>query len=126
MLVQEDSGRLPVLVVDEIGKMQWFSKKFQSALVSLIQRDDVTALVTLPKVSAKEVEEAVVKYPSTRWFEVAIVLALNLAYLSGTLIRLRVTSPIKAAMNGTEYCCATNGLNKNYSVKVHTGKGAYT
>ena len=104
MLVQEDSGRLPVLVVDEIGKMQWFSKKFQSALVSLIQRDDVTALVTLPKVSAKEVEEAVVKYPSTRWFEVAIVLALNLAYLSGTLIRLRVTSPIKAAMNGTELC----------------------
>lgn len=70
--MQASAAIAPVLVVDEIGKMEMFSGNFQKAVSQLLCKKDVTLLATIPVKSANPIPlvEEVRRHPEVRLFEV--------------------------------------------------------
>jgi len=76
LLSQDSAGQpLPVIVIDEIGKMELFSQKFEQMVRSLMSTSNVTLLATIPQkrqipvTFANEVRTS----PTVRLFEVRTV-----------------------------------------------------
>ena len=90
MTVQSSPGQLPVIVVDEIGKMELFSRSFEDAVRQLMSCSRVILLATIPAQRRIPVEFAdeVRHSPTVRLFEVRMLirfLASNFLYFSSVL-----------------------------------------
>jgi len=82
-MLQNAPGQLPVIVVDEVGKMELFSKTFEQVVRNLMSCSNVTLLVTIPEKRRIPVEFAdeIRRSPTVHLFEVRMrAVALFLAF----------------------------------------------
>jgi len=86
VIVQKGPCQLPIIVVDEIGKMELFSSEFEQAVSQLLSHTSVTLLGTIPQKRAIAVKFAdkVRSSPTVHLFEVRmfIVFLSSDLYLS--------------------------------------------
>lgn len=69
MLVFQKKG---VLIIDEVGKMELFSKKFEDAVASLFKNSNIQILATVP-VKGPYFVETLKKHPNCQLFTVSIL-----------------------------------------------------
>jgi len=79
MILQSGAGRLPVIVVDEIGKMELFSRTFEQVVRDLMSCSNLTLLATIPEKRRVPVAFAdeIRRSPSVHLFEVRTCAVLS-------------------------------------------------
>jgi len=76
-----DPAQMPVIVVDEIGKMELFSHTFEQTIRQLMSRHDLTILATIPdkrKLPVALVDE-IRRSSTVRLFEVRLLYSTSYA-----------------------------------------------
>jgi len=77
-------GQLPVIVVDEVGKMELFSKTFEQVVRNLMSSSNLTLLATIPEQRRIPVEFAdeIRRSPTVHLFEVRMLAVGDLLALA--------------------------------------------
>ncbi|KAH8360609.1 hypothetical protein KR200_010094 [Drosophila serrata] len=68
--IRDDGAKPGLLVIDEVGKMEMFSKRFESTIDDLIQKKQIPLVITIPENSSLKLVERLRKSPRSMLFQV--------------------------------------------------------
>ncbi|KAH8239896.1 hypothetical protein KR032_009117, partial [Drosophila birchii] len=67
--IKDDGAKPGLLVIDEVGKMEMFSKRFESTIDDLLEKKQIPLLITIPEKSSLKLVERLRKAPKSVLFQ---------------------------------------------------------
>ncbi|KAH8286271.1 hypothetical protein KR054_005696, partial [Drosophila jambulina] len=68
--INEDGAKPELLIIDEVGKMEMFSKRFEATIDDLLQKNQIPLVITIPEKSSLKLVEQLRKSPRSMLFQV--------------------------------------------------------
>ncbi|KAH8322242.1 hypothetical protein KR059_009344, partial [Drosophila kikkawai] len=68
--IKDDGEKPGLLVIDEVGKMEMFSKRFETTIDNLLEKKPIPLVITIPEKSSLRLVEQLRKSPKSMLFQV--------------------------------------------------------